>query len=110
MRCSKGWGCTTGGDPQRNPSGPIHLAPPPPPPPDTGLVMLVALKRTWGSLDSGIAVHNTDTQTNNQEYRMINVYQLFTKQFVNSSITVHMGSQGRWFGPRLGHLSPWRPT
>ena len=43
--------------------------------------ILVPLKKTWGTLDSGIAVHSTDKQL----FQMIQANQFFNKRVVHNS-------------------------
>ena len=59
-------------------------------------------------LDSGIAVHSTDMQMNNQEYRMIHVHKFITKCIASNAETMEkfwslllLGAVGRWRQPEV---------
>ena len=53
-----------------------------------GLQSILLRHTNVDQLDSGIAVHGTDT--NKQEYQMIQAYQSFNKPVVHLPIIVHM--------------------
>ena len=87
--------------------------------------ILAPLKRTWGTLDSGIAVHSyasiqmwvswtlglqsiAQTSTNKQECRMINAYQFFNKpvwKFVNNSVHGTSNAETRGQKAMLEHTT-----